>query len=242
MAEPSEPTPVRVATLDDVYVAFNEIGKRDPNFEAGEPQRFVGMEYTSMRLAVNSYFNPGGAEIEQPPIVIRPPEEKKNVPQTVAGEINLSILEKILRALDPLKVIREEVAQALKKKVADSFPGLDKALDAIHKQLNSNMLTIIPNTLSLVGAALGGVENLIATVLSNSADIGDIEDVVVGAVKGNSGGISGFFMNLLIGEEWNLAGEIGLKITGAFVPDGGETDKVMSIVESFAGLPPPVDI
>lgn len=237
-----ESPPPRISSLDDVYVAFNEIGERDPIFEQGEHARFVGMPYEAMRAAVLAYFNqePAWGPESKPPVTVI--IKDKDVPKQVGDDIASQVLNKALDALKAIQIIRDELSGQVKKKVEEAFPGLAKALEAIQKQLNSNMLTIIPNTISLVGAALGGVETLLATFLSNSADIGDIADVAIEAVSGQKHGLAGWVMDLIVGDQFNLAGEIGGKILGAFDFDGTEVESSVSMVAAIVPSPPPVDI
>ncbi|HEY6019222.1 MAG TPA: hypothetical protein VIY48_04765, partial [Candidatus Paceibacterota bacterium] len=53
--------------------------------------------------------------------------------------------------------------------------------------------------LSLVGAALGGVENILGTFLSNAADIGDIGDLAVDVFRQNATPMGNFLFDVLGG-------------------------------------------
>lgn len=231
MAEPTEGG--CQATREQVIGWYRQYLGRDPENEGAIIGR-VGQDCEAVRLGIaNSeeaanYAREKDREHKGGGGVVVPP--KKDPVKDVGNDIVSQILSHLLDAILPIKGVSDEILALLDKQIDDTFPAIGKALDNINKQLDASINSLIPDTIALVGAALGGVETLIATVLSNQADLGDIGDMLGELVGGAKIPFLDSIMDLLIGPDFNLAGELGKKMLDGLTSDDGPIVAVVGLV------------
>lgn len=228
MAEPSDQG--CTTTRNMVIGWYRTYLGRDPENEGAIVGR-LGMDCEAVRIGIASseeahiFARKRDTGVRPPPVVVPPKtaDPIKDIGDNILG----GILERLLDAILPIKGVSDDILAALDAQIDSTFPAMGKVLDNISRQLDTSINALIPDTIALVGAALGGVETLVATVLSNQADIGDIGDFVAERLKDAKLPFMDGIMDLLIGDDFNLIGNVGKKISESLVPD---TDDIQSAI------------
>lgn len=216
MAEPTPEQPL--ATADDFYAAFaNKYGDafvNTPDFYETfvMPVLNAGMTWAQVQDYVGSGHVPGDTiTVPKPaPGDTGPTGPEKAGPGNKIAPVTLpvsgaatDILNQLWsKVLDIAKTV-SDVKAGIEKQVADAvgkvLPPVEKALADVQHQLGSVAGNLIPDTLHLVGVALGGVESIVSALLSSAADIGDITTHVTDVLVEHQPGIESFLTPLLGG-------------------------------------------
>jgi hypothetical protein len=228
MAEPSDSGCKTTRAM--VIAWYNQYLGRAPENEGAIIGR-VGQDCEAVRLGIanseeaEAYARRGDTGSGSGPTTPLPKPIEKAKDDILSG-----VLSQLLNAILPIKGVSDEILAALDKQIDETFPVLSKALDNINRQLDASINSLIPDTIALVGAALGGVETLVATVLSNQADIGDIGEMIGDMASGAKIPFLDSIMELLIGPDFNLAGELGKKISDGLMSDDGPIVALVGMV------------
>lgn len=253
-------TTVRITTRDDVIRLYQQYLGRPPENEGAIVGR-VGLPYAEVEAGI--------ANSTEAIMVARARREAQETErETRRGQVRITtpaeddLLAKVRAALDQIGSVKDdltsdawrsalEAAQSVFQVADDIRRQLDeqtrtiaqpigKIVDAVTKQLTTMASGLLPSTLTLMGAALGGVETLLSTFLANSADLSDIGDLIEALGKGNAPDIAGWLINTFVLGDQNIASEIGKKIGDALMPDGEALPSSIAAVSGF--LPTPVEV
>lgn len=208
-SDPSIPGSPPVAISQDVVRLYQECLGRLPENDGAVEGRIgrlyedVKNEICNSQEAIN-YRASKVPVIVQPPGAVKPGDKPKESTPFIGGipglDAALNWLKDVLGAkLADARAAADEAAKHIQAQVdvvlSKALPAIQHAAQNLQSQLSTTVATLIPNTLSLLGAGLGGIGNLISTFLSNAADIGDIVDVAAQGLKDHESGLEDFVHN-----------------------------------------------
>lgn len=202
------------------YLVYDEISRSQEaqNYSArrAQCQATPGMVWVDNGQGGACIMGPAGPPPPPPP---PPPGTGTPPPPSIPGLQGLidwlravfdakdEIMRKLAAGVGDVAKNVGDAASAIQKSIADSLnkylPAISDVMAKFNASVGGLVQGMIPTTLGLVGAALGGVETIAASFLNNAASIDDIVSVVSEKLTGNKLDIGAF-----------LAGAIGAAFEG----------------------------
>lgn len=236
-------------TAIDVVNLYQQYLHRDPENQGAIDGR-IGLPYNVVRDEIANSLEAEMVRNAVKPIVADPDKNKApGLPKTGSPPINVPNIPGLTGALQWLNdVLGGKISDAVqatndaKKWLTDqldvitskALPVVQNSVKALEQGLTQATANLIPNTLSLIGAGVGGIGNLVSAIFSNMADVGDIADTFVSAIAGHKTTIAEFVLE-------NGAGAVAMGLNNALaIIEGDHVEQLESIlapVRDAPGLP-----